>query len=31
MEKNADIWRQYYKKALTRKHKPSTEYAVKQT
>ncbi len=29
MEKNADIWRQYYEKALTRKHKPRTELAVK--
>lgn len=28
MDENADVWRQYYEKALTRKHKPRTELAV---
>jgi trans-aconitate methyltransferase len=29
MNKNAEKWRQYYEKALSKKHSPRTEFAVK--
>lgn len=29
MDTNSEIWRQYYQKALTRKHSPRTEFAIK--
>lgn len=29
MNENTEIWRQYYEKALNRKHSPRTEFAIK--